>query len=549
MIDHLKVSYENLESSSYLTVAFTQESGLIQYQLEMLTSNEISHLLRASKRMLNGDTIAYYNISSRIPLSKVLERRKLKREEFLHIIEGAILAVKDAGEYQLAMSGFIMDPDYIYLDPSDCNPFFLYLPIMSSGDNGIRQLLLGLIMQGKIELSNDNFIQVLLEAINCQPFSVERLEACISGFKSDCGKRPVTDTSQKSLKRASADTPPLYVQGRPDVPQSETPYGQGEQRDAYTSPDMKPLPPARRKDSNKKQAGTTGKKEKKEQAEANNAAACDDTEFDAVKAKKKFILPQAVIMVAVAALISFGGFCDDTGSLLVNNVLAAFIVIGVAEIILYREAYVNSQKKRNKATEKKGVNSRKNGMGADDRPKPHTMEKSRPLPKKNADIPVVERPKLPGAESPKPLVTERPNSWIKDRRESIQTSPDTWGSHPDDMDLTDETVVWDSKEAASCLEHYENGMMTRIPLDRDSVLVGRLKGQVDFAVANPKVGKIHAEFIIRDGMFFVKDLNSKNGTYINNSGQRINSNIPYPLNDNDRIILADSEFVLRCGVR
>lgn len=48
----------------------------------------------------------------------------------------------------------------------------------------------------------------------------------------------------------------------------------------------------------------------------------EEDSFDAEKAKKKFILPQAMVMVIVSALISFGAFTDGTGAIIVNNVLA-----------------------------------------------------------------------------------------------------------------------------------------------------------------------------------------------------------------------------------
>ena len=43
------------------------------------------------------------------------------------------------------------------------------------------------------------------------------------------------------------------------------------------------------------------------------------------------------------------------------------------------------------------------------------------------------------------------------------------------------------------------------------------------------------------------DINSKNGTYINGNGMRIESNLPHLLHDKDRIMLADSELVIRCA--
>lgn len=118
-----------------------------------------------------------------------------------------------------------------------------------------------------------------------------------------------------------------------------------------------------------------------------------------------------------------------------------------------------------------------------------------------------------------------------------------------ETEIGGETELWDSAEDGmeAYLEYYENGLMTRIVLNKPSTLVGRLQGQVDFAVTDPKVGKVHAEFINQDGKIYVKDLNSKNGTYLNGALQRLNSNMMYPLKDSDRIALAKSEFVLHCS--
>ena len=118
-------------------------------------------------------------------------------------------------------------------------------------------------------------------------------------------------------------------------------------------------------------------------------------------------------------------------------------------------------------------------------------------------------------------------------------------------ETNDVTELWSGAEEErqeAYLEYFENGMLTRIPLDpKKGLVVGRLRSEVDFAVRSPRVGKIHARFFCRDGKYYVTDINSKNGTYINGSGQRIESNTPWPLKDKDRIKLADCEFTIRCA--
>ena len=116
--------------------------------------------------------------------------------------------------------------------------------------------------------------------------------------------------------------------------------------------------------------------------------------------------------------------------------------------------------------------------------------------------------------------------------------------------MGDETEVWGGameQGQQTYLEYYDNGRLNRIPVDPvNGTVIGRLQNQVDFAVKSPRVGKIHARFFCQDGGYFVVDINSKNGTYINGSRSRIESNVPYPLQDGDRIMVADCEFTIRC---
>ncbi|MCL1873938.1 MAG: FHA domain-containing protein, partial [Clostridiales bacterium] len=114
---------------------------------------------------------------------------------------------------------------------------------------------------------------------------------------------------------------------------------------------------------------------------------------------------------------------------------------------------------------------------------------------------------------------------------------------------SDDTVIdfaSDNPAGGACLEYYENGLLMKIKLYKPRVIVGRLASQVDQIIRNNKIGKVHAEFIIDDGNYYVKDNNSTNGTYINGSGKRIPGNTPYQIYNGDRVTLANTELTLRC---
>ncbi|NBI71577.1 FHA domain-containing protein [Clostridiaceae bacterium] len=602
MNGHVRISYENRGNVSYLTAGFPNEEEVIRYRLEMLASNRISHVLATSKRMKDGELLAYYDISSKIALSQVTGRRKLKRQEMRNLIDGLVRAARDAGEYQLPVDGFVFDPDFIFVDPSDCSPCFLYLPVQGE-ERGAQEFLKSLILQGRIEMTSDNFVQLLLETLNHPLFSVDMLAECILEEESPGGGEwresrvpgDVAGAYQRAGGAAGAyqgceRAPALYQAPGGTAGEYRESMGAGA---AYQTPDMGGMPmpgqPGSRPSSGQNTggmpmpglsrqerpipyrarlaedggkgpaAGKRGNGSGQAKAEQEEGAG----EFDAAKARKKFLLPQAVIMVALAGLTSFGFFFDaDTGKPAVSSVLAALILVGVTEIILYREAYVNGKsrepgrEKRKKGGQKPEKERKKGKKGAK---RPETAMAGRPSGRPAPPEAGCSRPEMPAADrgwgADDVVLTGRGNEGFGALDPSVYSSlrppqpapvPAVVSAGAGRQEHGGETELWDPSEgiAGPFLEYYENGMLTRVPLDGPSTLIGHLRGEVNFEVMNPKVSKIHAEFINDGAHISVKDLNSKNGTYINGSAERIRSNVAYPLSSGDRIRLADSEFVL-----
>lgn len=143
--------------------------------------------------------------------------------------------------------------------------------------------------------------------------------------------------------------------------------------------------------------------------------------------------------------------------------------------------------------------------------------------------------------------TDGYKEYIPDEDNTIAADPE-WGETV--ISLRDggdgETEVMESGEPVY-LEYMEAGKRKRFFITREITRIGRQKDQVDLPVENNKVGKVHAQLIQENGKFYIRDLNSKNGTYINGSSRRIAEDILQPVYDGDQITFADSEFVFRCG--
>lgn len=85
----------------------------------------------------------------------------------------------------------------------------------------------------------------------------------------------------------------------------------------------------------------------------------------------------------------------------------------------------------------------------------------------------------------------------------------------------------------------------RVNINSANFTIGKERAKVSYCVAdNTSVSRTHAVITYRAGMSYIKDMNATNGTFVN--GVRLGAGQESPLNPNDKITLADEEFVYYC---
>ena len=81
----------------------------------------------------------------------------------------------------------------------------------------------------------------------------------------------------------------------------------------------------------------------------------------------------------------------------------------------------------------------------------------------------------------------------------------------------------------------------KISLNKPVFRVGKERSYVDYFIGdNTAISRSHANFITREGEYFVVDTNSTNHTFVN--GTMINSNEEIKINHGDTIRLANEDF-------
>lgn len=96
------------------------------------------------------------------------------------------------------------------------------------------------------------------------------------------------------------------------------------------------------------------------------------------------------------------------------------------------------------------------------------------------------------------------------------------------------------KRESAYLVQYEHGVEKKVYIDKESFLLGRLQGKVDYLSSNNTVSRIHAEIVREDGKYYIVDLNSANKTYVD--GIQCISEVRTPLKQGSIITIGNEMF-------
>ena len=84
--DDFQKEYTADGEKSYLTLSIPVDKQLKQYQIGMLEKNRLDLLLPLVVQRVNDDWKLSCDITSKIPLGRILERKSLRHHEFVFII-------------------------------------------------------------------------------------------------------------------------------------------------------------------------------------------------------------------------------------------------------------------------------------------------------------------------------------------------------------------------------------------------------------------------------------------------------------------------------
>jgi Tfp pilus assembly major pilin PilA len=523
--------YETEANASFLVASLENAESLIQYQIKMLENNSIPHLLDIKKYRSDDTVQICYNVTSRLSLAQATARQKMSKEEFLTLLENLVESCRELQEYQLPLCGLLLEEDYIFVKCGSFEPNFVYMPIYAE-DNGmesIRSFVRKMVLESKIAVTKDNFVQQILDLFNEADLTLENLHEQLLILH-----RPTAPVNNP--EPIKAPEPPVFA----PVQQIEDNVNAAVPEKAQPTPKI----------LNKQKSVKEREKEKSKPDKAKSAKTTGSSK------KNIFILLQVLAVVLVVLAARSGFFTLEDGGINVSYIAGIVILIAGLDFVLYREFFVNSKSvsaEAKRSSGKKESKGKAKGMKA----KKEIQEKSARFGQRTEQKTEQATGQGTGFARPDFVASAREDAAVQSPVSAPEPAP---AAVPPvyvptaapvysalDIDEGENTVVDDGENFDDgYLEYFENGLVKRIHLQEGVTRVGSLARSVDYVLPSNRVSKIHAEFVRQGTCYFVRDINSTNGTYLNGSKNRLVSNQNFELHNGDTVKLANMELVFRC---
>ncbi len=122
----MKIRYQREIRRNYLIIEM--ESDLENYEMRMAEENSIPGFLPFQIRETGKRKECCYEITSRQPLSRMVERREMRGEELRHLILCIAAAAEGMGKYLLSEEHILLEPDFIYVEPQNYAVSLCFVP-------------------------------------------------------------------------------------------------------------------------------------------------------------------------------------------------------------------------------------------------------------------------------------------------------------------------------------------------------------------------------------------------------------------------------------
>lgn len=530
----MKVEYRRDFHVNYMILSRDEQTESLDFRTHMLTGNRIPGLLTCRINVMDGRLLFSYDITSRQMLKDHIGQKPVQMTFMRLLLRSLIETLEGLQEYLLEADGLLLDPAMIYLNAEQDEMKFCYYPYAEGDFN--QQL------------------QVLFEAL-LPKLDQKDHEAVMLGYRlySKAMSDLLTMERLKEILKSAYGEPRKYEKNEGFRKREE-------------NEDLEDLDP----DQEGRYVGLS----KLEQQIEDGAIFQIETEPDRKERAGSILLLLATFFPA----LTFAGFY--LMDMLYVGIMVA-VLLGTIEGILSLIVYILQKRKEGRrkkgiqqeigGTQKTGLKQEKEIKKGKERKRPRGRKRENNMDQADHDFLFEE---IPGEEEPYGENMNARKVWRNDEREErgmhksadglLTDSFEREGPERESVYRNDiEGEDLDADEPMTTLLRMDTGGKEQekaaflkpepigssgsqkqhetLRLEGKFYLVGKSKKVADLVISGTAVSRLHAKIFCKDGNWYLTDLNSRNGTFVNE--EMLQPQEGKRLNNGDRICFADQRFL------
>ncbi len=553
----VNIRYERNNGVNYAVINSDKDSDWDNdYEIKMLMHNTPQHFLEFTINEIDDEKSIYYDISSKQQLSRLFEYGKVTMEDVKVLFSNLSEMVRVIDEYMLNLDRVMLNPKHIYVSLADKKYSFMYLPSDSniSFYDNMRSLFEYILERFDYSVEKSSLVRFyeIYQKILVRDYTPHKLMdffADDKGLNADVTEAAADDTEyienydMQQAKYPEYEAFDTYSAAR-SIQNGDRYNTTGNTQNIAgnihnTAGNTRNIAGNTQnitgmKENGKERYNTPGYQEEK----VIKAVMPEIAEKDKTKKNSKllagiFKLIAVILILNAAASMFFGEYaiirlnaagsiiCMIAGFLIfyISGKLASFIGELISEDKVTEDEIMPYRMKMTKDDGNTyGVhNVKKNENVYSD----IDNESAEPLYKDMVTARVMEDEK-PEAMVNHTMLLSDYLKLLKDNKLTLEI-----------LDNSGAMLRTENKEK------YEQPL-DKIELEKYPCTIGSLDGSADIFIASPVVSKMHACILQDDDKFYVEDMNSTNGTYVND--ERIAMNIKTRIADGDILRVASYNF-------
>lgn len=508
----MEIRYSREMSHNYMIIEAPEEEG---YASKMLSVNTIEGLLKFRTRQTEEFMEYHYEITSRQPLKRILEKRTLSGKELRAILLGILGVLKRVEEYLLKDEQILLDPEYIYIDLDQFTINLCLIPgYLEDTSRSMSKLL-----EYLLERVDHQDREAVVLAYNLYQISLRENYGMADLLRQLAGEDKIFSVETK--KNNEMQSEPVKIQE--DIKERDT-------QEQYT---REQYIQERSSSGEKFRYGTSS-----EYGISSDYPDTADDEQGLKSGKQSRQWLKSVIRVTGCAAAAGIIYWYITGEI---NIWLFAVGLAAGMMAFAREFFAKRKRQRLHDLGSRRIKDRNradNGKGSSDNKKVLSENG-----KVSSEKYLFENKSFEN-KSFENSVGEKENRWM--------IYPESEEEHKKELLREEEARIERTKEAGTTLlsaEMAKEGTARLEPLEAGEALIqipyvpftiGKHQGLSDACIDKATVSRLHARIDRKEGVYILTDLNSTNGTSVN--GYQLQANETVSLGNGDSVYLADVGF-------